>query len=293
MSPLRPRIRVVLPGVLLLLVTVTVCATLDSAIVPARQPRLASLPVPPAPATPTAGASPSPPAAEASVTPPARVTSTPTAAATATVTAVATNTPLPSPTATPSPSTTALPQRALLEPMNHQAQTINNCGPASVASVLGYYDIWVPQSDVQDWAATRPSPCYLPWYVAEMGLQAEVYRFPQNRGSRLDLIRALLAQGIPVIVLQQLEPGSDIRHYRVMQGYDDTAEEFISDDPLLGSDYRLSYDTFARLLNRAGALFMPVYPPEKEPAVARLVRELHARRWTDFDGLSCTQLEQD
>ena len=176
--------------------------------------------------------------------------------------------------------------------MNHQAQTLNNCGPASLAILLGYYDLVVPQSAVQEWAASRPSPCFLPWYVAEMGLQAEIYRFPQNRGSRLAVIRALLAQDIPVIVLQLLEPGSDICHYRVMQGYDDVTQEFISDDPLLGPDYRLSYDTFARLLNRAGALFVPVYPPEKEMEVARLAREMYARRWTDFDGLSCAQLEQ-
>ena len=176
--------------------------------------------------------------------------------------------------------------------MNHQDQTLNNCGPASLAILLGYYDLTVRQSDVQDWATGRPSPCFLPWYAAEMGLQAEVYRFPQARDSRLTVIRALLAQNIPVIVLQLLEPGSDICHYRVIQGYDDMTEEFISDDPLLGPDYRLSYDTFARLLNRAGALFVPVYPPEKEQEVTRLATEMYARRWTDFDGLSCTQLEQ-
>ena len=120
--------------------------------------------------------------------------------------------------------------------------------------------------------------------------QAEIYRFPLDREARLAVIRRLLANSVPVIVLQLLEPGSDIGHYRVMQGYDDVAGEFICDDPLLGRDYRMSYDVFARLLNRAGALFVPVHPPAQEPLVEEVIHEVYARRWTDTDGLSCAQM---
>jgi hypothetical protein len=174
--------------------------------------------------------------------------------------------------------------------MNHQAQTLNNCGPASLAILLGHYGIQVSQYEVQEWAATRPSPCYLSWYVADKGLGAEIYRFPLSRESRLTVVRTLLAHGMPLIVLQPLELGSDISHYRVMKGYDDVTEEFISDDPLLGQDHRLRYDTFARLLNRAGALFVPVFAPEQEPLVTSLAKQMYARQWTDFDGNSCASL---
>ena len=80
---------------------------------------------------------------------------------------------------------------------------------------------------------------------------ARVYRFPLNRELRLLAIRRLLAESIPVIVLQRLEPGTDIGHYRVIQGYDDAAGEFICNDPLPGPDHRIPYDVFARLLNWA------------------------------------------
>jgi hypothetical protein len=174
--------------------------------------------------------------------------------------------------------------------MNHQPQTLNNCGPASVAIVLGYFDRWVTQGEVQTWAASRPSPCYVPWYLVEQGLQAEIYRFPLDREARLAVIRRLLANSIPVIVLQLLEPASDIGHYRVVQGYDDVAGEFICDDPLLGPDYRMSYDIFGRLLNRPGALFVPVHSPAQQPLVERVIDDVYARRWTSADGLSCAQL---
>jgi glutamine amidotransferase-like uncharacterized protein len=66
-----------------------------------------------------------------------------------TLTLTATPTPAPTPvlTATPTP----LPTSVLLEPMNHPAQTYNNCGPTSVAITLGYYDQWVTQQEIRTW----------------------------------------------------------------------------------------------------------------------------------------------
>ena len=260
---------------MLLLLTIVACTTAEPAPTATPEPTVTATPSPTATPTPTATPSP---------------TTTPTATATATPTATASPTPTRTATATPTP--TPLPASVLLEPMNHQAQSANNCGPASIAILLGYYDHWVTQQEVQEWAASRPAPCYVPWYMSEQGLMGRVYRFPVSRESRLRVIRQLLAESIPVIVLQRLEPGLDISHYRVIQGYDDTAGEFISDDPLRGPDYHITYDLFARLLNRPGALFAPIYPPAQDPLVQAVAREAYARRWTDFDGLSCAQMKR-
>lgn len=260
---------------LLMLLTIVACTMAESA--PTATPK------------PTATATPSPTAIP---TPTATTTSTATPTPTAATTPTATATPPPTRTPTVTPTPTPLPASVLLEPMNHQTQTLNNCGPASVAIVLGYYDHWVTQEEVQEWAASRPAPCYVPWYMSDQGLMGRVYRFPVSRESRLRVIRQLLAESIPVIVLQRLEPGSDIGHFRVIQGYDDAAGEFISDDPLRGPDYRITYDVFARLLNRPGALFAPIYSPAQDPLVQAVAREVYARRWTDWDGLSCAQMER-
>ena len=118
-----------------------------------------------------------------------------------------------------------------------------------------------------------PSPCEIADYAVQYDLMARKYESPPSVGP----IRLLLANGIPVIANQLLEAGSDIGHYRVVKGYDDTSGEFIADDPLLskGPDFRLAYDASARLSN-PGA-FIPVYPPEKDSLVRSLMKELRVR----------------
>jgi len=83
----------------------------------------------------------------------------------------------------------------------------------------------------------------------------------------------MLANGIPVIVGQRLEPGSDISHYRVVKGYDDVAREFLADDPLQskGPNLRIPYDIFGRMSSFGG--FVPVYPPEKDSLVRSLLKD--------------------
>jgi ABC-type bacteriocin/lantibiotic exporter with double-glycine peptidase domain len=157
--------------------------------------------------------------------------------------------------------------------MNYQAQTLNNCGPASIAIVLGYYDYWITQRTVNEQVPPGPSPCDIADYVPQYGLTARPFRSPPS----VKPIRALLANGIPVIANQLLESGSDIGHYRVIKGYDDASREFITDDPLQrkGPDFRLDYDACARFSNRGA--FIPVYPPEKDLLVQSLMKELRVR----------------
>jgi glutamine amidotransferase-like uncharacterized protein len=212
-----------------------------------------------------------------------------------TLTLTATSTPAPTPmlTATPTP----LPTSVLLEPMNHQAQTRNNCGPTSVAIALGYYDQWVTQQEVRTWFYYPLSSdgglgwCPIPWCITRYGLMAHAYRFPstRDRDRKLRPVRVLLANDIPVIVMQRLSVDRNIGHYRVIQGYDDAATEFISDDPLLGPDYRIPYDTFVLLAPEG---LFPVYPPEMDAQVQSLMKEAGAYHWTNEDGLTCAKWGQ-
>ncbi len=154
--------------------------------------------------------------------------------------------------------------------MNYQAQTYNNCGPASIAIILGHYDHWITQYKVNEQVAPGPSACMIADYMPQYGLKARVYESPPSTNP----IRLLLANGIPVIANQLLESGSDIGHYRVIKGYDDATREFISDDPLQkkGPDFRINYNAFSRYSN-PGA-FIPVYPPEMDRLVRSMMRGL-------------------
>ncbi len=208
-------------------------------------------------------------------------TPTPTATPTATPTSTAT------PTATVTPTFTPLPESALLEPMNHQWQTLNNCGPASVAILLGYYGHLVTQQKVNEYLPPGPSPCAVLTYLTTYQLQGRIYFFPRPRFQKPEPIRRLLANDIPVIVLQMLSRERDIGHYRVMRGYDDASGEFISDDPLLGPDFRLSYELFIALTPPDGGFFIAVYPPEKDPLVQSLLKDLNLSNRMPQRDLSC------
>jgi hypothetical protein len=193
------------------------------------------------------------------------VTATPSPTATVTPTPIFT----PTPTATPTP--TPAPPSVLLEPMNHQQQTLNNCGPASTAIVLGYFDACVTQHDVNRLAPTGNVGHDNP-LLAGYGLSSRMYWLPATRAP----LQYILANGIPMIMHSELYVDSEIHHFRVLHGYDDAAGEFIMDDPLLGADYRLSYTTFFSLTHPHGYIY-PVYPAEG----AALVDEL-----AEYHGLS-------
>jgi hypothetical protein len=161
--------------------------------------------------------------------------------------AKATSTPVPGPTPTPTP----LPDRVYLEPMTHQWQTRDNCGPASIAIVLSYYGYEVTQHEVRD--GLPSSPVAIQEYLYGYDLWTQQYGLRR----RCNMLRMLLANGVPVIVGQRLSRERDIAHLRVIRGYDDVTHEFISDDPLLGPAVRISYEDMM-WLSDADAVMYPV-----------------------------------
>ncbi|ABF43961.1 hypothetical protein Dgeo_2527 (plasmid) [Deinococcus geothermalis DSM 11300] len=80
----------------------------------------------------------------------------------------------------------ALPNSVRLDKIRHEPQGPNNCGPITALTVLGSYGTRV--------TAGHP-----------------------GAGSP-DLLRRLLARGIPVVVQQRLQPGSNVAHFRTVYG---------------------------------------------------------------------------
>ena len=155
--------------------------------------------------------------------------------------------------------------------MNYQRQGFNNCGPTSVAILLGYYGHQVTQHDVNQ-EIPAGSLANLDAYLVQYELMTRAYRTSPSR----DAVRLLLAQHVPVIANQWLtREDKEIRHYRVIRGYDDATQEFIVDDPLLGADMHITYADFIWLSSPGHIL--PIYPPELDPLVRTLMSELHMR----------------
>ena len=153
--------------------------------------------------------------------------------------------------------------------VGHVSQTYNNCGPASIVSVLKYYGLQVGQAQVAQ--VLRPAGGYMqagviPPFVERYGLKATRFR----NGS-LENIRQLTAAGIPVIVLQWMNRVGGIPHFRVVRGYDDRTGLMWLSDPIYGPNVYVKYADFELLWTLAGQEFVPIYRPGQAALVGRIL----------------------
>jgi len=173
-------------------------------------------------------------------------------------------------TFSPALATTATTKPApalVLQGMPIIRQAFNDCGPASIAMVLGYYGVQVPEMQIS--LATKPTPSsymqvnQIGRYLAPFGLEASTFS-----GGQVTHVTRLIRLGVPVIALQFLRGVGDIPHFRVVSGFDDRAGLLYLNDPLLGYA-SVSYHDFSTLWDTQGRLFVAVYPPKQHAAVMR------------------------
>jgi hypothetical protein len=213
------------------------------------------------------------------------VTPTPAPSPSSTPSPTPTQTPSPSPTATPSPTASPSPTHTptrwptpppaiFLEPMNHEYQKLNNCGPVSLAAAASFFGAEITQFDAAEAVKGGPedknvSPQEMVGYLHSLGLGA-VYRVNGDE----ELMKRLLANDLPVIVHQWLARPQDgvlVGHYRVLRGYDTNRGLFIANDPYTGPQFTISYaqfDDWWRPFNRG---YIPVYRPQQEALVAAIL----------------------
>ncbi|MCW5879788.1 MAG: C39 family peptidase [Anaerolineae bacterium] len=168
----------------------------------------------------------------------------------------------------------AAPARYFIGQLKHSVQTLNNCGPASVVSVLSYYGIDVSQEAARQVLRPYAESRGMGWqviapYVATFGLETK----PRVNGND-DIIKALVANDIPVIVLQIVSESYRVGHFRVVQGYDDKAGVFYANDSLLGPNIAIPYASFDARWEQLGYSwnrYIPIYRPEQAPLVAAIL----------------------
>ena len=186
--------------------------------------------------------------------------------------ATATASPEPSPTVTPSPTPTPVPS-VTLAGLRHEHQGWNNCGPATVAMLLSY---WGSQATQQDAApALKPdpddknvSPGEMTSYVRDLGYEAVI-----GVGGDLERLKELLRAGFPVIVETWYvrDARDQLGHYRLVVGYDDPSQQFLTYDSLHGPDVPIGYrelDELWRVFNR---VHLVVYTPDRWGALSEIL----------------------
>ena len=225
--------------------------------------------LPTAAITPTdPGPSPTP---TASPTPLPTDTPTPTHTPGPTATPEPTETPVPSPTPTPT-----LPPTVRLSGIRHEQQHLNNCGPATLAMALSYYGRQETQVPIA--AALRPHPedkNVSPWEMADyaggLGLGATV-----RVNGTMERLRNLVNAGFPVIVETWLyyvdgDTTRPVGHYRLVTGYDEDADHFVTHDSLNGPDLKVGYQQMDELWRVFNRLYLVVYQPEQWDTLAQVL----------------------
>ncbi len=177
-------------------------------------------------------------------------------------------TPTPVPTATPTP-----PVKIALTGLQHEHQGWNNCGPTTLAMALSYWGRSESQHDVAPVLKPDPedknvSPWEMETYARDLGLGAIV-----RAGGSLERLKALVRAGFPPIVETWYvrDAQDQLGHYRLIVGYDDETQTFLTYDSLHGPDVIIGYrelDELWRVFNR---VYLVIYAPEQWEEVASIL----------------------
>jgi len=213
------------------------------------------------------------------------VTRTPTPTISLTRITPLTTTPTAFPTPTRTPSPTPPPPAVKLEGFTHEFQMWNNCSPANLSMALSF---WGWEGTQRDTAAfLKPNdrdknvmPYEMVDYVEEQTELEAITRV----GGDIDMLKALLSSGYPVIVetgYEGVEFEDWMGHYQVITGYDDAEQQFIAQDSYKGPDFVLSYADLVEAWRAFNYTYIVLYPPEREAQVLNILGP-HANAYENF-----------
>jgi tetratricopeptide (TPR) repeat protein len=123
----------------------------------------------------------------------------------------------------------------------------NYCGPACLAMVLNYWDKTRTSSQQEITAEIFDSE-------NKATYNSEMVLYPRRHGlasyscqGNLEILKAVVGKGIPVIVLTKTLKQIDKGHYRVVIGFDDDKGQIIFHDPFLGGRRAMKAKTFMKV----------------------------------------------
>jgi hypothetical protein len=168
-----------------------------------------------------------------------------------------------------------LPPAARLEKINHQWQTWNNCGPATITMAASVFGRDQDQTAAMNFMKTTPNdknvrPDEMVNYARSVGLQAD-----WRVGGDVTRLKHFLANGIPVVVEVSYAPDPNdwMGHYRLLVGYDDAAGRFTAYDSVIppGTNVPQPYGKFDEEWQIFNRTYIPVYPAERADVVQRIL----------------------
>jgi hypothetical protein len=179
------------------------------------------------------------------------------------------------PQPTPTQTLTPIPKGISLTGVQHEYQTWNNCGPATLAMALSYWKWDGDQRIIADFTKPNPrdknvTPYELTAYVKEKTQLQTILRV----GGGIELLKRFLAAGFPVIIEKGFE-GRDfdgwMGHYVLVTGYSDSDQQFTFQDSYYGPDQVMGYENFESFWRAFNFTYIVVYPSESKDEVMEIL----------------------
>ncbi len=204
--------------------------------------------------------------------------------AAATITPTLQTSPSPAPTIeTPLLTVTALPAEVRLPSPKFELQDWNNCGPDALSLYLRFYGWEGDQFSISD----EVKPLRADRNVNIDELAGYVTRHVDNLtveyrvGGSLDTLRRLIAAGFPVLVEETFtfeEPfwyQDDLwgGHYLLLNGYNDTARTFLTQDSYWGADKYISYEQLDQNWQAFNRVYLLVFPPDAAGTIKAILKD--------------------
>lgn len=174
----------------------------------------------------------------------------------------------------PTQTITPLPQKINLIGIQHEYQTWNNCGPATLSMALSF---WGWNGNQQPIAAfTKPNPRdknVMPYELVAFVEEKTQLQVITRVGGNSGLLKRFLASGFPVIIEKgfQLPKDGWMGHYELVTGYDDANERFTLQDSYFGPDQAMTYDELDTNWRAFNFTFLVVYPEERQEEIESIL----------------------
>jgi tetratricopeptide (TPR) repeat protein len=154
----------------------------------------------------------------------------------------------------------------------------NNCGPATITIALSYFGYQPNQTTAANWLKPNPEDKNVsPWQMAEfVNTQAPgTTRALVRYGGDLTLLKTLISNEFPVVVEAGYDPEPErlgwMGHYMLVKAYDDSTQQFITEDTYDGSNLPYSYDHIEQFWQHFNNVYLVLYDIEREAELMTLL----------------------
>lgn len=219
----------------------------------------------------------------------------------------------PFPSLTPTIVPTALPEKVDLEGVVYvdQHNRWNYCGPANLTMALNFWG-WEGNRDdvakvikpgvaeINDFIQrSKPDKNVMPYEMVDFVNEQTQFQALSRLGGDIDLLKALLAEGFPVLVEKGYYEADYtgkvawLGHYQFVTGYDDAESVFIVQDTYNdGPDFHIGYEHFKEGWRSFDNIFMVAYPPEREEELKRILGPWQDEVWARQHALEVAENEE-